>query len=212
MRPTPLLGLLAALLLPLAARDQLVIRQPIGEPVTEDLSSKLNGVWRSANGNLSPGEDVYRVRWRGEGRLKVAETNPDKDEKPETQTVLVTKLKRKGEPDERFAHFPRRRTEDDGAEQKRWTFARITIAQAVVLLAIPRFEVFAEAVQSGELAGRVKSGDGDTVDLKGDAEALNQFIASRPVQDLFMVEQPIIFRRDNGEAAKAHDAATDGSD
>ena len=210
MRHVLVLSLLVVLLLPLTACDTVTTKHPIGKPVTEDLLDELDGVWQVADPKVT-GSETMRAQWLGNGRVRTMNLIQREGKEDEPEILRVTELESDQWGPERFAHI---HVSPADQERSEWGFVRLTIAEDVLLVAIPRADAFAEAVKSGELPGRIESDHySKTIHLTADRDALHEFITSHPIQDLFMVEEPGIFtrRNDNGRRAQENPAPDRGN-
>lgn len=186
------------------------VEQPIGEPVTEDLSDELDGAWREASGE--PSRTRLRLKWKGNGTLAVEATEAQEKQREVALRggVLVTELE-----GQRFVHIPADfEPGSDSLKINRWHVLRAQHKGDAILLALPRSKVFGRAVEESELAGeigqRVWLAPPDepekkaelgmfNVRLTAEKESLDRFIGSQPVEELFGVENPLILiRRGDG--------------
>lgn len=162
----------------------------VGTRVTEDLSKELNGVFRPDD--LFGGQ-VFHVRYAGEGRVVIAgvEWKEDGFELETLEGVLTT------HEGVRYIHFPEYHEEPSPpGEPERYTFWRLVLAQEAIVVISPNHELFARALERGELAGTVERSYGlGTNRIEGDKAAVDDFIAKDAAGAQFYLEDPVVFTR-----------------
>lgn len=136
--------------------DSVTVDQPFGEPASKELCSKLRGIWGDLEGN------VYHVETKSDNDLVVAVTQWNSKKKKFTTRNIPMKLMVVGERPLLF--FPA----DEGDNP---TFAFLWLSQLdkdSLNARNPNADAFREAVESGQLQGKVveRKNDNFTVNLE----------------------------------------------
>ena len=181
---TTLLALAAALasLLPMGCSS---VSSPfvVGEPIKEDLSSKVNGIWKV-------GDAVYYAKQVRNGELRVATTEWTSDTfRLVATTVLLTEYQ--------GGMYINYLSPEPPKDKPEYFFARCGFADDGSLVAYgPVAEVFAQGVGKKELQGEINRSE-HTVNVKitGGKESFLKFIQNDKVAEQFTLSQPLIVHR-----------------
>jgi hypothetical protein len=166
----------------------------VGQPIAADEAEELEGVWRF-------GDSVLHVKHTEGGRFIAAGLDWDDDGfKVEQLYLVVTE-----HADVRFLHAVEveGEEEDEDAESDEpedGEDPRIICGMLTgnddhaVVLTIPRFERFIEALEAGAIEGDVNE-DGNTVHIRGDKATLDALIEAETLHEFFNVKKPIVIKR-----------------
>ncbi len=167
----------------------------VGDPITEDLSEAIDGVWAASE------KEVYHVKFAGGGRVDIAKVKwSDDGFEVEQANAWMTSLNDVNylllqDPD-----GPDADDEDVGGDESPpnvYMLTRYVFAQddSIVLYA-PQHEVFSQAVEDGQLEGEIESAEySKNVTIRGDRAALEAFLTAEDFAKQFHVDKPIVLRR-----------------
>jgi hypothetical protein len=190
MKRIAVAGLLAlALGIMLSACSIVTIRHPVGEPVSDDVGKEVEGLWSLESGE-DP-DDPYAhycyVKYLKDGAFRVAQLLWEEEKfRLYEWTGLLTKH-------DKALYLNVRANETKTEAPPAYYVLRMQGGSSrIMVLWVPRFSAFADAVQSGQLAGQQTKDEVTITASKADLEA---FLKARSAGDLFMLEVPLVLVR-----------------
>jgi hypothetical protein len=157
----------------------------IGEPVTDDLRQKFDGVWDFGD------ENIGHIKYLGNGRLRIAggewkENRFDLEE----MDVILTKCGNK-----QFVNFHDQEEVNENESDYLFGYCAF-IGDDYFLVWLPKTDAFEKAVNDGKIKGKVvKEKSSKSIYLEETPEKICRFLQSQPVELLFDLEDPMIYRR-----------------
>jgi len=159
-------------------------KSTVGTPVQEDLSGQFDGVWEGDSG-------ICYIKYSGEGRLQIANVEWQDDKfRLKIMEGILTQCG-----DRKFVNFPD--PETSGENRTDYIFAYYSfVGDNLLAVWMPKINVFEKAVSDGEIRGKVIEGKYSTsVQIDESEESLCRFIQSRNTEELFDLEEPLVYRR-----------------
>lgn len=157
----------------------------IGTPVEGNLSAKFDGAWDLGD------ENVGHVKYLGKGQLRVAggEWKEGRFELTET-TIVVTQCGNK-----QFVNFHDEEEVNENESDYLFGYCAF-IGDDYFLVWLPKTDAFEKAVNDGKIKGKVvKEKSSKSIYLEETPEKICRFLQSQPVELLFDLEDPMIYRR-----------------
>ena len=165
------------------------VRQPVGTPVPDEVGKMMEGLWSLESGEES--DDPYShfcyVKYLRDGTLRVAQLvwEGETFQLYEWMGLLTVY-------DKTLYLNVRANQTNPEAPPEYYMFRLQSGSNSIMVLWVPRFSAFADAVDNGQLAGEAKR---DEVKLTASKVKLEAFLKSRNPADLFMLDVPFVLVR-----------------
>ena len=169
-------------------------KQPVGQPLDSDLSEQCDGAWLTDEG------EVCYMKYVQNGQLHLAGVEWHEEKfNFEEETLLLTAC------GERI--FVNYSTEDKKKETQEYIFLGCSFSEKDKITGWePRIETFVEAVEQGELKGKIINSSSKAKDtlqeksrrsviLDEDSRVLCDFISTKSDSELFYLDKPIVYNR-----------------
>ncbi|MBN1517384.1 hypothetical protein JXA32_12545 [Candidatus Sumerlaeota bacterium] len=170
------------------ACESVSVKAPLGEPVKEDLSEKLEGVWLTDATSDEPNRHAIQTKWREGGILEIAITDFKEDQfKLTTDTVYVTATQKYGlfNVQDGFLVIP----QEERAEE--YYFIRYECKDDVMTLWPARVQGYSDAVGAGQLSGTT----GSEVEIETDPTETVRWLDDQETSIVFKLNEPSVLRR-----------------
>lgn len=164
--------------------EVVTVRQPIGTPIQEDLSSELDGIWFDGEGG------VLYLKCQENGMMQLAGVVWQNEAFNLSQgTAVLTTL---GE--ESYINLV---VVDSSKTDTTYFFARYVLTDdGNWIISVDRTPVFKQAVENGALKGSIREAEGTLlVAIEGEKEIFEGFLSSKPVYELFDFDNSVVLRR-----------------
>ncbi|RPI77110.1 MAG: hypothetical protein EHM45_10375 [Desulfobacteraceae bacterium] len=179
------LMLFAGAALILAGCSAVGTKNPVGTPVQEDLSAQFDGLWDFGD------ENVGYVKYMGNGQLRIAGLEwKDNHFKLTEMNGTLTECG-----NNRFINI--QDEDSDSNKELDYLFGYYKFVDDIYLtIWLPKKEVFEQAIIKGLLKGKVTSDKyGTSVFLTDSSENICLFLKKHKIEELFKLEDPMIYRR-----------------
>lgn len=181
--------LILALGLGAPACSTFTVQHPVGQPVSDEVGKKVEGVWRRAD---TEGREVdyYYLKYLPNGEIRVACVEWKESEKKFQLSELHGLLT--SYEGALYLHLLEPQGEQDTAPEYHWFLVEPQGNRSIVLW-VPRPDTFGEAVERGELAGQIRRGGPGMI--AATKPELEEFLKDHKTADLFVLEKPLVLIR-----------------
>lgn len=180
-----ILILLIGLAITLGGCSSVSSKHLIGAPVQEDLSAQFDGAWDFGDDNIG------YIKYLGNGQLRIAGAEWERDHfKFSEMTVTLTECG-----NNRFVNVHDEESVSDKDMDYLFGYCKF-VDETYFMVWLPKTELFDQAIAKGSLKGKIlQDKNSKTISLTDSSENICLFLKKYKIEELFKLEDPMIYRR-----------------